>query len=622
MECESRSTRSDPNTAEAHGSRHRRGGSAAFWWIIVTVSGTVSLLATRVANPLTVDDVLTAALLFFVVPAVAVLVLSMFHRLLGIALAVLFPFGWLLVASDPADSIFLWLVPVIGAALVTAVAAKQNRGHAGLGMAAASAFLMVVVFFTPLPSTAPVTPTTLLVGIDGATWDRIDPLVESGKLPNLERLMEGGQRARLRSLPSLYSPQIWSTMATGCLPEVHGIWDFGNTQSDFKVGRLWDRMRLDGRSSGVCGWYFTWPPQTGLGANDFIIPSTLAPDSSTFPPEYAFYWQLWAREHPMRSGTIPYTVAALRAFKHGARLSTLREGLTEVVTRRFAAREFLDQAWRDRCISANLQGDIFCELIRTRRPEFAAILMNQVDKVSHLYWKFLEPEGFPDVTDEDRERFSEAIDFLYEAVDTNLGKILALVPEDANIVIVSDHGFRAARRKTAGQFCRIRTENLIAALGYTETVFGTNVDRKVYLRPTSDSFSEREATLERLTSILRGAHLSSDARPFFKLQREGDSIRLEIADRDAIAEQALLVLDNCDYAVEELIRVREEARFSGEHHPDGVFLLAGPAAPSAVRSDSLNVVDVAPTIAALLNLPFSTDWTGSPAVQGLSTDSV
>ena len=478
------------------------------------------------------------------------------------------------------------------------------------------------MFFAPLPSTAPVAPTTLLIGIDGATWDRIDPLSESGKLPNLKRLMEGGRRARLRSLPSMYSPQIWSTMATGCLPETHGILDFGNTQSDFKVGRLWDRMHLDGRSSGVCGWYFTWPPTKGLGANDFVIPSTLAPDASTFPPEYGFYWQLWAREHPRGKETIPYLVVVLRAFKHGVRLSTLRGAFVEVVTRRFKKREFLDQVSRDKCISVDLQSDIFCELIRTRRPEFAAILMNQVDKVSHLYWKFLEPEEFPDVTDEDRERFSETIDVLYEAVDANLGKILALVPDDANIVIVSDHGFQATRRKTVGQFCRIRTESLTAALGYTETVFGTNVDRKVYLRPTSESFSEREATFERLASTLRAAHLSGETRPFFELRREGDFIRLEIADRGAIPEQAHLVLGSTDYAMEELVKVRVEARFSGEHHPDGIFLLAGPAAPSTVRSDSLHVVDVAPTIAALMNLPFSTDWTGSPAVQGFSTDSV
>ncbi len=82
------------------------------------------------------------------------------------------------------------------------------------------------------------------------------------------------------------------------------------------------------------------------------------------------------------------------------------------------------------------------------------------------------------------------------------------------------------------------------------------------------------------------------------------------------------MLDDADYALEQLITIRAEARFSGVHHPDGVFLLAGPAAATAVHSDSLHVLDVAPTITALMDLPFSTNWTGSPAVQGFSTDSV
>jgi arylsulfatase A-like enzyme len=315
-------------------------------------------------------------------------------------------------------------------------------------------------------------------------------------------------------------------------------------------------------------------------------------------------------------------VAALRAFKHGVRLSTLRTAVAEVVARRFEGRAFLDKAWRDRALSARIQADMFCELLRTRRPQFAAILMNQVDKTSHLYWKFLDPEGFPDVTEEDRTKFQGSIDELYETMDGNLKKILELVPEDANIVVVSDHGFRAARRKTAGQFCRVRTGPLSAVLGLEGEVLGTNLDRKAYLRPTTESFGEREATLERIGSALRAAHLSGETRPFFEVVREGDAIRLEIADRDAIPERSRLVIDGTDRAVEELIAMRIEARFSGEHHPDGIFLLSGPAATGAVRSDSLHVLDVAPTVAAIMGLPFSRNWTGSPAMADFDADGV
>jgi predicted AlkP superfamily phosphohydrolase/phosphomutase len=616
------SVRRDPHAVGTGEGRRRLGASAAFWTLAVLGSGATSLLAVRLANPLAIDDGVAIALLFFVGPALFTLMLGALARPLGLSVAILCPFIWLMVASDSTDSPALWLVPLLGGLAVGWTAVRLQRLSSRWIPVAVAAVVAIVVFLAPLPSMAPDAPSTLLIGIDGATWDRIDPLVEAGRLPNMKRLMDGGRRARLRSLPSMFSPQIWSTIATGCLPEAHGIWDFGYVQSDFKVGRLWDRMRTDGMSAGTCGWYFTWPPPPGLGDHDFVVPNTLAPDDTTYPPGFGFFWQLRSTEHPKGTEKTPYAVAALRAFRHGVRLSTLRRAFSETVARRLERREFLDSAWKDRSISASIQSDMFCELIRTRRPEFAAILMNQVDKTSHLYWKFLDPRGFPDVTDEDRRKFSGAVDQLYGTMDENLGRILELAPAGANIVVVSDHGFRAARSRTAGQFCRVRTEQLASALGLAGEVLGTNVDQKAYIRPISESFDDRERTLERMTSTLRGAHLLGETRPFFEVRREGDAVRVEIAARDAIPQKARLALGDSDFAAEELIAMRIEARFSGEHHPDGIFLLSGPAAHAPIRSDSLNVLDVAPTIAAITGLAFSKDWTGSPAMADFSTGGI
>jgi hypothetical protein len=303
---------------------------AATWWVLALGSGATSLLAARLANPLAIDDALSSALLFLLGPAAVILLLGKLNRLFGLVAAILFPFCWLYVASDPTDGATVWLVPVAGGIVVAATALRSHRRLSRAGTVAVAAAIAVVVFLLPMPS-AQTEPTTLLIGIDGATWVRLDPLVESGRLPSLERLMEGGRRARLRSLPSMFSPQIWSTIATGCLPEVHGIWDFGYMQSDFRVGRLWDRMRLDGIPAGTCGWYFTWPPPRQLSRNDFVIPNTLAPDATTFPPGYGFYWQLRSTEHPRGTEKTPYAVAALWAFKHGVRLSTLRTAFARLL---------------------------------------------------------------------------------------------------------------------------------------------------------------------------------------------------------------------------------------------------------------------------------------------------
>jgi len=66
----------------------------------------------------------------------------------------------------------------------------------------------------------------LLIGLDGADWNIVDPLIEAGRLPNLGRLVREGTRGRLRTITPMLSPVIWTSIATGVLPARHGIIDF------------------------------------------------------------------------------------------------------------------------------------------------------------------------------------------------------------------------------------------------------------------------------------------------------------------------------------------------------------------------------------------------------------
>ena len=65
-----------------------------------------------------------------------------------------------------------------------------------------------------------------LIGLDGADWELIDPLIARGRLPHLARLKAGGAWGPLRSMDPMLSPLLWTTVATGKPPEQHGIIDF------------------------------------------------------------------------------------------------------------------------------------------------------------------------------------------------------------------------------------------------------------------------------------------------------------------------------------------------------------------------------------------------------------
>jgi len=584
------------------------------WAAIACLSSSASVAAVRFATPNTLDELGTELVIFLLIPACIIRLAGAVHRFAGIGLALFLPVLWLTAAGEPSDSMMLWSIPLLGGLLILAAVWLASRKHWNQVVLGASILIAVGSFLLAGTPPFPGGTSFLLVGVDGAEWKVIDPLVQSEKMPNLGRLLVGGHRARLRSLPSMYSPQVWSTIATGCPPSVHGIEAFDARQQDFKVGRIWDQLRREGRSYGLSGWYFTWPPPPDLGDSDFVIPSTIAPNDQTFPSQYRFFWQIWEREVPWREGNVSYVRAGLKCLRHGVRISTIRRGLFHLLWRRAGSRTDFDLAWRTRRLSAALQADIFAELICKRSPEFAAILFNQVDKTSHLYWRFFEPEVFDNVSAEDAASYREAIPNLYMEIDRCLGKILRAAPDDANIMIVSDHGFKAIKSTTSGQFCRIRTENLIEALGLQDVVFGANVDPYVYIKANAATRAKSERILSGLRTSLSSAHLSGEDSLLFRLGRDGHSLVIGIAPRGPIPMDAKILIDGEAYPFEHIIKASETATFSGVHDFEGVYLLAGPAASFALPADSLNVLDVAPTVAGILGLPISPAWTGQAAL--------
>jgi hypothetical protein len=603
------------------GALARPTGTALFWLAIIALSGAGSIAAVRAATPLTLDERFTSVVLFLILPGLIIFVLGRIFRPLGIFVAAALPFVWLAVSRDSADSHLLWLLPVVAAVLILAVARLSSARRLQRAPAVAAVLAFALALLLPSHNRPVEGLRLLLIGWDGATWRIIDPMIDEGGMPNLERLLESGHRARLRSLPSLFSPQVWTTVCTGCLPEVHGIMGWTNRKSDFPVGRIWDQLKLEGRSFGLCDWYFTWPPDPGDEKRDFILPSHLAPDHLTFPEDYSFFRAIenLERSHEGRSDIYGVRLVArlgLDAWRHGVRVSTLRRASAEVVWRKLGKRNKLDCNWRNRWIYTAVESDLLAELLRTRRPEFAAALFTQIDGVCHAFWKYMEPEKFPEVTPEDIARYGEVIHEVYAEADRGLEKILEFVPPEADVIIVSDHGFEALGNRIAGKSCRIRPLKLLRALGVEGKMFGTIVGADVYLWALADTKEEKEAILAAVEPVLRGARLEGEETPFFSVSRMDESIKIDIAPRTTLPAESSVVFGERPARLRGLLRATRDPRISGGHAPDGIYLLSGPSASRAVSADSLHVVDVAPTMAAILGLPASPLWTGRPALEG------
>ena len=66
----------------------------------------------------------------------------------------------------------------------------------------------------------------LVLGLDGATFDVIRPLMEQGRLPNFAEMMRDGCWATLRSTVPPESAVAWPSFMTGVNPGKHGVYYF------------------------------------------------------------------------------------------------------------------------------------------------------------------------------------------------------------------------------------------------------------------------------------------------------------------------------------------------------------------------------------------------------------
>lgn len=142
----------------------------------------------------------------------------------------------------------------------------------------------------------------MLIGFDGCTWDVLNPLLEAGRLPNFQRMVEQGTTATLMSemavnqpfadsaSKGMRTPVIWETICSGHHPKQHGIWDFFGTwprgmehpipfrlpipgpiayqlgvrtkavySTDAREKRYWEILEDFEQNSIVVGWVDTWP---------------------------------------------------------------------------------------------------------------------------------------------------------------------------------------------------------------------------------------------------------------------------------------------------------------------------------------------------------------------------
>ncbi|OQY23246.1 MAG: hypothetical protein B6I35_04075 [Anaerolineaceae bacterium 4572_32.2] len=499
----------------------------------------------------------------------------------------------------------------------------------------------------------------LVIGLDGATFDILTPLVQQGLMPNLAALMEQGCWGKLSSTIPPFTAAAWSSFITGKNPGRHGVLSFRYKRDRFNYDvrgsgfvdaqrfdqTLWEILSAAGKQIGAVNVPLTYPARP---VNGYMVTGMLTPLSAeqfTYPAEFARTLQL--------DQDYVIDVDFIRDEEN------------------FRVRGFPPKAEMIAQVSnmSRVRAQVCARLLRDEPWDFFMVVFTGTDRVMHFFWDDLAAivaDGGAN------DPIQQKVQGYFRELDDGIGQLTGLAGPSTTVLLLSDHGFGPAQTKRF--FVNVWLEQLgllrprgaegILDLEYWRTRIGRHKRLKALVRrllPASAQEKATTATQSASKEIMDWSKTSAYLAPIYfhvcgveinlaGARREGivppgaeyEALRdrivraaRELKDPQSgqpIVETAarreelydgpyvdqfpdvILVL-NPDYigvpslAGSSLVEPHDPTR-PGEHRQDGIFIAAGPATISQGDLTNMCLLDTPPTIMYAMGLPVPSSFDG------------
>lgn len=455
----------------------------------------------------------------------------------------------------------------------------------------------------------------LVIGLDSAppqlVFDRF-----RDQMPNIRSLMDQGIYGELEStIPAITVPA-WISMMTGKDPGQLGIYGFRNrldhsydrlsiaNSTSVRADTVWDILASYGKKSIVIGVPPSYPPKPIDG---YLISCFLTPNANsqyTYPPELK-------TEIENLVGEYPFDVEDFRTEEKGK----LLEQIYQITEKHFRVVE---------------------HLLRTKEWDLFMFMEISPDRIHHGFWKYFDKNhrkyqpGNP---------YENAIRDYYGHLDEKVGELLSLLEGDTAVLVVSDHG----AKRLDGGICV--NEWLMK-------------ERYLHLRKQPQGVTRlNEADVDWQKTIAWGEG-GYHARIFLNVKGREPQGRISPEDYGKVRDELAQGLESVGDENGKLIGTRvfkpqqiyrkcwgippdllvyfgnlywrsvgsiglgtvhtfenDTGPDDANHDPRGIFILYDPARRlGGGRFDGLHLMDVAPTVLELLNVPVPGDMVGKVAV--------
>src|SRR4051794_7027315 len=226
-----------------------------------------------------------------------------------------------------------------------------------------------------------------MLGLDGATFTVLDPLIERGVMPFLGSLAAGGVRATLASITPPLTPPAWTSLMTGKRPGEHGVYDFFQkdapdseyfhfaSSQDVGSATIWSVASAHGKRVVSLNFPLMFPPPDVDG---YVVPGG---------------WMPWRQ---LRLGCHPPglfdRLKQLPSFD--PRELSLDMELEAKAVDGCPEEEYAE--WVELHIRREQRWcEILEHLLEDESPDLVGVVFDGVDKLQHLCWRFLDPRQMP-----------------------------------------------------------------------------------------------------------------------------------------------------------------------------------------------------------------------------------
>jgi predicted AlkP superfamily phosphohydrolase/phosphomutase len=503
----------------------------------------------------------------------------------------------------------------------------------------------------------------LIIGLDGISFDLLNPWFGAGELPNLQRLKAEGCSGLLRSVPNLHSAAAWTSMVTGKNPGKHGIYFFVERDREFqyiffsgadrKAKAIWNILNEKGKTAGVINVPMTFPaePVDGVMISGLDSPS-IRNRRSIHPFHLIKNYGILTENYDI----VPSTKDLLH---HNNPDIAVNKWLNIIASRMSLCKQ----------------------LFKEFSFDFFMITFLASDWANHNLWKYCDPQ-YPFYNAENGKKYGHLMLRIYQKLDTAVGDLLQLAGQETNIMVVSDHGagkhqlgsyyltdwlirnnFMALQKQT---FWNDLSKRIIhSTMSLTKKIVPLNLQDtlKEYFPKLRVRIRERqrEQKSQNIFNLINWsktkaytefkAHniwINLRRREKFGIVDPGEDYErliVQLKDRllewkDSVTGQPIVKEvfhkseiyhgpfsdrapdlqiwwnDNIVISTHEKsfftqkIKKQIEEGWSGDHRLNGVFLAKGPKIKKGVWLDQLSIYDITPTALHLFGIPTDKDFDG------------